>query len=67
MAGEFKKNASPKTRVGQTYPGGKSMRRALKALAARTKDALATRETISRRVSKSLPPEAYTMPGSMRG
>lgn len=51
---------APRTRAGQTYPGGKGLRRALKRLAAST----AFYEKVGGKGKKGQ--EAFTKPGSMK-
>lgn len=61
-----KGTASPRTRDGATYPGGKHLRRALAKLAARRD----WRETTIREVSRDWPGIAQmhaNVPGSMKG
>lgn len=54
----------PRSRAGQTYPGGRELRRALAELSRRQSAHQATVGGIKR--GKSINPEAYQKPGSMK-
>lgn len=58
--GSSKGTEPPRTRQGQTYPGGKALRRAYAKLAMRKKDREATMAG-----NNKLVPGAFKVPGSM--